>query len=72
MPPGMVSEQERPLVRGKRGRGGPEDAHPPFDTLVDYLRPSDQAAAGRGWRGAGTGTSFSPSSSFGGDVLASP
>ena len=62
MPPAMRYPSRR--TPGGEGRGGtwwpvPRLSPPPFDTLVDYLRPLGPGVyAGRGWRDGGRGDEF--------------
>ena len=61
MPPGMAYPSRMTAGEGKAGTWWPipKMPIPPFDTLVDYLRPIGPGVyAGRGWRGGGDGDEF--------------
>ena len=61
MPPAMEYPSRRTPGDGSQGTWWPipKLPLPPFDTLVDYLRPLGPGVyAGRGWRGGGNGDEF--------------
>ena len=61
MPPGMEYPSRKTAGEGKLGTWWPipKLPLPPFDTLVDYLRPLGPGVyAGKGWRGGGSGDEF--------------